>query len=230
MARPPRRRSPLVAGPRRSVPACRPGAPRGALGLRLHRPVAPRVRAVHGVPDGRHVRLHVHQYQPRPRQEPLRFVGLENYETLLGDQQAGLTAGHLEVRASSRCRSRSPAAPRRADAQQSRHLRGSAVPRPVLPAVRDPVRRRGPHLAATCSTPTRLGQRLLRLIGVGQPPEWLLDPTWIYAGLVLDRDLGIGAGIIVYLAGSGRSPPSSTTQRGSTARAPGRRSAGSPSR
>ena len=41
----------------------------------------------------------------------------------------------------------------------------------------------------------------LRLIGIGQPPEWLQDPTWIYAGLALMGIWAIGAGIIVYLAG-----------------------------
>jgi len=42
---------------------------------------------------------------------------------------------------------------------------------------------------------------LLRIIGVQHPPDWLQDPTWIYFGLVLMGVWGIGAGIIVYLAG-----------------------------
>ena len=41
----------------------------------------------------------------------------------------------------------------------------------------------------------------LRAIGIQHPPDWLQDPTWIYPGLVIMGVWGIGAGIIVYLAG-----------------------------
>jgi multiple sugar transport system permease protein len=41
----------------------------------------------------------------------------------------------------------------------------------------------------------------LRWIGVPNPPDWLRDTTWIYAGLVLMGIWGIGGGVIVYLAG-----------------------------
>ena len=41
----------------------------------------------------------------------------------------------------------------------------------------------------------------LRFIGIEHPPDWLQDPTWIYPGLVIMGVWGIGAGIIVYLAG-----------------------------
>ena len=57
----------------------------------------------------------------------------------------------------------------------------------------------------------------LRSIGIQNPPDWLQDPTWIYPGLVLIGIWGIGAGIIVNLAGLRASRPSSTTRRGSTA-------------
>jgi len=42
---------------------------------------------------------------------------------------------------------------------------------------------------------------VLRAIGIAEPPDWLQDPTWIYPGLVLLGIWGIGAGMIVYLAG-----------------------------
>jgi multiple sugar transport system permease protein len=42
---------------------------------------------------------------------------------------------------------------------------------------------------------------VLRFVGVEHPPEWLQDPTWIYGGLVIMGVWGIGAGMIVYLAG-----------------------------
>ena len=41
----------------------------------------------------------------------------------------------------------------------------------------------------------------LRVIGIGKPPDWLQDPTWIYFGLAMMGIWAIGAGIIVYLAG-----------------------------
>jgi ABC-type sugar transport system permease subunit len=41
----------------------------------------------------------------------------------------------------------------------------------------------------------------LRAIGISNPPDWLQDPAWIYPGLVIMGVWGIGAGIIVYLAG-----------------------------
>jgi len=42
---------------------------------------------------------------------------------------------------------------------------------------------------------------LLRAIGIGEPPNWLQDPAWVYPGLVLIGVWGIGGGMIVYLAG-----------------------------
>ncbi|MDQ3870687.1 MAG: sugar ABC transporter permease, partial [Chloroflexota bacterium] len=41
----------------------------------------------------------------------------------------------------------------------------------------------------------------LRTIGLSQTPNWLNDETWVYPGLVLIGIWGIGAGIVVYLAG-----------------------------
>jgi multiple sugar transport system permease protein len=41
----------------------------------------------------------------------------------------------------------------------------------------------------------------LRLLGVEDPPAWLDDPGWIYPGLVIMGVWGIGAGVIIYIAG-----------------------------
>ncbi len=41
----------------------------------------------------------------------------------------------------------------------------------------------------------------LQAVGVENPPAWLEDPTWVYPGLALIGVWGIGAGMIVYLAG-----------------------------
>jgi multiple sugar transport system permease protein len=41
----------------------------------------------------------------------------------------------------------------------------------------------------------------LETIGVSRPPAWLEDPAWVNSGLVLMGLWGIGAGVIVYLAG-----------------------------
>jgi multiple sugar transport system permease protein len=41
----------------------------------------------------------------------------------------------------------------------------------------------------------------LEAVGVANPPGWLEDPGWVYPGLMLIGVWGIGAGIIVYLAG-----------------------------
>ena len=64
-------------GPRRSAARDRPraagsappGTPRGALGLRLHRTVADRPRAVHGRPDDRLAGHVVHRLRPAPSRE-----------------------------------------------------------------------------------------------------------------------------------------------------------------
>jgi multiple sugar transport system permease protein len=42
---------------------------------------------------------------------------------------------------------------------------------------------------------------VLEMIGVSKPPAWLEDPNWVYPGLVMMGVWGIGAGVIVYLAG-----------------------------
>jgi len=134
--------------------------------------------------------------------EPLRFVGLDNYQALLGDRQAwdslavtlkfALLALPVAV-----CLPLLVAL-----MLHSRHLRGSGGFRVLfyLPYVI-------PFVAGVLIWRDMLNidsgwvDGLLRIIGVQHPPDWLQDPTWIYFGLVLMGVWGIGAGIIVYLAG-----------------------------
>jgi multiple sugar transport system permease protein len=42
---------------------------------------------------------------------------------------------------------------------------------------------------------------VLRLVGVHEPPNWIEDPTFVYPSLVFIGLWGIGAGVIVNLAG-----------------------------
>ena len=41
----------------------------------------------------------------------------------------------------------------------------------------------------------------LKAIGITKPPDWLQDPNWIYPGLIFIGIWGIGAGVIINLAG-----------------------------
>jgi len=134
--------------------------------------------------------------------EPLRFVGLDNYEHLLNDHQAwdalavtlkfALLALPVAV-----CLPLLVAL-----LLHSRHLRGSSGFRILfyLPYVI-------PFVAGVFIWRDMLNvdsgwiDGLIRVLGVQHPPDWLQDPTWIYTGLVLMGIWGIGAGIIVYLAG-----------------------------
>ena len=136
--------------------------------------------------------------------EPLRFVGLDNYaDAARRPAGLGVAGGHAQVRRCSGCRSRSscPFAVALA-AQQPAPAGLGRVPGPVLPALRGPVRGRRPHLAGDAQPRDAAGSNgFLRFIGVANPPNWLQDPTWIYPGLVFIGIWGIGAGIIVNLAG-----------------------------
>lgn len=46
----------------------------------------------------------------------------------------------------------------------------------------------------------------LRAIGVSNPPNWLLDPTWVYPGLVIVSIWAVGFGFLVNLSGLQRIP------------------------
>jgi ABC-type sugar transport system permease subunit len=136
------------------------------------------------------------------QEEPLRFVGLQNYQTLLGDKQTwdslivtfkfALLALPVAVGLPFIV----------ALALHSRHLRGAGGFRVLffLPYV-------VPFIAGVLIWGGMLSNDagwindVLRSIGIEHPPDWLQDPTWIYSGLVIMGLWGIGAGMIVYLAG-----------------------------
>ena len=191
---------------------------RGALGLHLHRAVAHRVprcsRAFPMIATLVFTFTNINLAQA----EPLRFVGLRELRQTLLARPAGLgrrSAVTLKFAAAGAAGRGRPAVRRRPAAQQPPPAGLGRVPGPVLPALRGPVRGGRPDLAAGCSTPTPAGSNwLLRLIGVQNPPDWLARP-----GLDLSRRScssgvwGIGAGIIVYLAGL-RGHPDRALRRG----------------
>lgn len=136
------------------------------------------------------------------QEEPLTFVGLRNYQTLLGDKQAwdalGVTVKFAVI-----------ALPVGVGLPflvalllHSRHLRLAGAFRVMffLPYV-------VPFVAGVLiwggmlSSDSGWIDEVLRFLGVEHPPDWLQDPTWIYPGLVIMGIWGIGAGMIVYLAG-----------------------------
>ena len=136
------------------------------------------------------------------QRDPLRIVGLANYERLLGDVQAwesllvtlkfavlALPVGVLLPLLVALLLS-------------SRHLKGGGLFRVLffLPYV-------VPFVAGVLIWGTMLNpvdgwiNVFLRMIGVANPPDWLRDTTWVYPGLVFIGVWGIGGGVIVYLAG-----------------------------
>jgi ABC-type sugar transport system permease subunit len=136
------------------------------------------------------------------QEDPLTFVGLKNYQTLVSDKQTwdslivtfkyALLALPVAV-----------ALPLLVALMlHSRHLRGSGAFRVLfyLPYVI-------PFIAGVLIWGGMLSNEsgwlndALRAIGIDHPPDWLQDPTWIYSGLVIMGIWGIGAGMIVYLAG-----------------------------
>jgi multiple sugar transport system permease protein len=136
------------------------------------------------------------------QKEPLRFVGLENYQAVFSDastwQSLSVTLKYALLAL--------PIAVLLPLAVAlllgSRHLRGSGAFRVLffLPYV-------VPFVAGVLIWQSMLNvdsgwiDQFLQFLGVQDPPNWLQDPTWIYPGLVLLGVWGIGAGVIVYLAG-----------------------------
>jgi ABC-type sugar transport system permease subunit len=134
--------------------------------------------------------------------EPLRFVGLKNYQTLLGDRQVWNSLG-ITLKFAVLALPVAVILPFLvALLLHSRHLRFSGVFRVLffLPYV-------VPFVAGVFIWQSMLNADtgwvniLLKAIGISKPPDWLEDPTWIYPGLVIMGLWGIGAGVIVYLAG-----------------------------
>jgi multiple sugar transport system permease protein len=134
--------------------------------------------------------------------EPLRFVGLKNYEQLLGDRQVWTSLG-ITLKFAVLALPVAVGLPFLvALLLHSRHLRFSGVFRVLffLPYV-------VPFIAGVFIWMSMLNpdtgwiNLALKAIGVAKPPAWLEDPSWVYPGLVIMGVWGIGAGVIVYLAG-----------------------------
>jgi multiple sugar transport system permease protein len=134
--------------------------------------------------------------------EPLRFVGLKNYEQLLGDRQVWTSLG-ITLKFAVLALPVAVILPFLvALLLHSRHLRFSGVFRVLffLPYV-------VPFIAGVFIWMSMLNPDTgwinvgLEALGVTKPPDWLEDPSWVYPGLVIMGVWGIGAGVIVYLAG-----------------------------
>ena len=136
------------------------------------------------------------------QKQPLAFVGLDNYRTLLNDGQAWDSLG-ITLKFALIALPLGILAPFAvALLLSSRHLKASGLFRVLffLPYV-------VPFVAGVLIWQTMLNPTdgwidvFLRAIGVPNPPDWLRDTGWIYPGLVLMGIWGIGGGMIVYLAG-----------------------------
>ena len=136
------------------------------------------------------------------QEEPLQFVGLRNYQDLLGDKQAWDALG-VTIKFALLALPVAVILPFAvALLLHSQHLRGAGAFRVLffLPYV-------VPFVAGVLIWGGMLEQQsgwvngFLRAIGIADPPSWLDDPAWIYPGLVIMGLWGIGAGMIVYLAG-----------------------------
>jgi ABC-type sugar transport system permease subunit len=134
--------------------------------------------------------------------EPLQFVGLKNYEALLKDRQVWASLG-ITLKFALIALPLAVVLPLLfALMLHSRHLRGVGVFRVLffLPYV-------VPFVATVfiwqgmLNPSTGWINQALVAIGVENPPAWLEDPGWVYPGLGLIGVWGVGAGMIVYLAG-----------------------------
>lgn len=135
------------------------------------------------------------------QEEPLRFVGLDNYARLLRDGQAWSSFG-VTLRFALLWLPMVVVAPFViALALNSRHLRAAGLFKVLffMPYV-------VPFVAGVLIWEGMLNDTgwvndILRFVGVDRPPSWLFDAGWIYPALVIMGIWGIGAGIIVNLAG-----------------------------
>jgi ABC-type sugar transport system permease subunit len=134
--------------------------------------------------------------------EPLRFVGLKNYEALLKDPQVWDSLG-ITLKFAVLALPVAVILPLLvALLLHSRHLVGSSGFRVLffLPYVVPFVA--GVFIWSGMLNPsTGWINVALEGLGVDNPPGWLEDPSWVYPGLALMGVWGIGAGMIVYLAG-----------------------------
>lgn len=135
------------------------------------------------------------------QEEPLRFVGLDNYARLLEDRQVWASLG-VTIRFALIWLPVSIVVPfALALLLNSRFLLGASVFRVLffLPYV-------VPFVAGVLIWQLMLGDQgwinqALMLVGVSDPPSWLFDADWVYPALTFAGIWGIGAGVIINLAG-----------------------------
>ena len=136
------------------------------------------------------------------QEEPLRFVGLDNYRDLLGDAQAWRAIG-VTLRFALLWLPFAILTPLAvALLLNSPSVRGSSMFRVLffLPYV-------VPFIAGVLIWQGMLDAQqgwvngFLRLIGIQNPPDWLQDPAFVHTGLVFIGVWGIGAGILINIAG-----------------------------
>lgn len=133
--------------------------------------------------------------------EPLRFVGLDNYQALLKDQQAW-NALKVTVSFAVLWLPVTLVVPFMVALMlNSNRLRGASFFRVLifLPYVVPFVA--GVLIWQNMLLPEGWLDQFLRAIGIPNPPDWLNDSTYIYPGLVLIGIWGIGGAVIINLAG-----------------------------
>ena len=135
------------------------------------------------------------------QEEPLRFIGLDNYARLAGDARVWTSLGNTLKFASIWLPVSIVVPFLLALGLNSRYLLGSSVMRTLLfmPYV-------VPFVAGVLIWNGMLGEdgwinKVLQLAGWSNPPAWMFDTTFIYPGLVLMGIWGVGAGVIINLAG-----------------------------
>jgi multiple sugar transport system permease protein len=135
------------------------------------------------------------------QEEPLRFVGLDNYARLAGDARVWSSLANTFKFAAIWLPVSIIVPFVLALGLNSKYLLGSSLMRTLLfaPYV-------VPFVAGVLVWNAMLGEEgwianVLRFVGWSNPPVWLFDTTWIYPGLVLIGIWGIGAGVIINLAG-----------------------------
>ena len=136
------------------------------------------------------------------QEQPLRFVGLRNYQSMLNDRQVWESLGVTFRFAALNLPIAIIIPFIVALVLNSRYLRFSGLFRTLfflpygIPFVSGVL-----AWQSMLNLETGWVNAVLRLVGVHDPPNWIEDPTFVYPSLVFIGLWGIGAGVIVNLAG-----------------------------
>jgi len=136
------------------------------------------------------------------QEQPLQFVGLKNYHTLVRDAQVWKSL-LVTLKYALLALPIGLVVPiGLALLINSKHLRGQSIFRTLffMPAI-------VPFVAAIYGWNGMLNPETgwvnlaLQWLGVQNPPTWVNDPTWVYPAMVLIGLWGVGNSIVIYLAG-----------------------------